>query len=67
MPLTSSGSSVCARSQSRSSHVRPRFGKVESIVAAAVSMSSSGDTASREQKTGSLKNWPQPSPRMNGR
>ena len=41
-PLTRIGSVVCPRSQSRSSHVSPRFGNVASIVAAAVSRSSSG-------------------------
>ena len=61
-PLTRIGSVVCPRSQSRSFHVRPRFGKVASIVAAAVSGSSSGVLSSFERKTGSLKYWPQPSP-----
>src|SRR3954452_20532596 len=66
-PLTSSGSDVCPRSQSRSSQVSPRFGNVASIIAAAVSRSSSGGLSSRAVKTGSVKYCPQPSPRMNGR
>ena len=49
-PLTRIGSDVCPRSQSRSSHVRPRFGNVASIVAAAVSRSSSGVLSSRDEE-----------------
>src|SRR5439155_8062608 len=55
-PLTRSGSEVCARSQSRSFHVSPRFGKVASIMAAAVSGSSAGGWSSLERNTGSEKN-----------
>ena len=47
-PLTRIGREVCARSQSRSSHASPTFGNVASIVAAAVSGSSSGVLSSFE-------------------
>ena len=60
-PFTSNGSSVRARSQSRSSHVSPMFENVASIVAAAVSGSSAGGRSSFDRNTGSLKNCPQPS------
>ena len=67
MPLTSSGTDTCSRSQSRSLHVSPRFGNVVSIVAAAVSGSSSGVLSSFARNAGSVKKFAQPSPRRNGR